>query len=177
MNEIIDQQLPEDFYEAKAWFGSLIEFYSEGKQKKFDRAILEMPLTHLTFAIETIIFAYGNSSHVMVDAFEKVVNPLYAPGEYKEGVYDILKKAAIERRDARLDGYAESLMYIRGMFERDMEFLKIHFNKEISKIPGEEEISVKAGKFSEILSLITRTHIRQVIKMIKESCKVSASGS
>lgn len=169
MADYADQPLPEDFYEAKAWFGSLIEFYSSGKQKKFERNVLEMPLTHLTVAIETIVGAYGNSSHVMVDAFEKATNPLYEPGEYKEGVYDILHDTAVERKDVRLHRYAESLMFIRNLFEKKEDFLLLYYKDEIAKIQESEEDS-KVDRLAVALNEIVKVHIKQVIKMIKEVC-------
>lgn len=163
----ITAPIPEDFYDVPGWFDSLINFYS-AEQKKLERDVLEMPLTVLTAAIGNVIHIYGNFAEDVLRLLEQTVNPLFETGEYEEKVYKTLKKGAIDENNPAIDKLADSLMYIRSLFERDKLMLSKYFTKEISKISDVAEIPKKEEKFSEALRLITKVHVLQVIKMIKE---------
>lgn len=163
----IDKALPEDFYDVPGWFDSLVHFYSE-EQKKLERDVLEMPLTVLTAAIGNVIHIYGNFSEDVLKLLEQTVNPLFEPGEYEEKVYQTLKKGAIDENNPAINKLADSLMYIRSLFERDKLMLAKYFTDEIGKISDAIEITQKEEKFSNALRLITKVHVLQVINMIKE---------
>ena len=167
MTDIINKSLPEDFYDAPGWFDSLVGFYSK-EQKKLERDVLEMPLTVLTAAIGNVIHIYGNFSEDVLRLLEQTVNPLFEPGEYEEKVYKTLKKGAVNENNPAIDKMADSLMYIRSLFERDKIMLSKYFNDEIGKMTDPAEITQKEEKFAEALRIITKVHVLQVINMIKE---------
>jgi hypothetical protein len=162
----IEKPLPEDFYDVPGWFDSLIQFYSE-EHKKLERDVLAMPLTVLTAAIGNVIHIYGNFTDDVLKLLEQTVNPLFEPGEYKAKVYETLKVGAVNENNPAIDKMAESLMFIRSLFERDKLMLSKFFNEEIGKISDAAEITQKEEKFAEALRLITKVHVLQVINMIK----------
>ncbi len=166
MSEDIGIPLPEDFYDVPGWFDSLITFYSED-QKKFEREVLEGPFNLLTTSVGDAIAVYGYSSNIILKALEQLLNPLFVNGEYKERVYRTLKEGAKAENDPRIDNYAESLLRIRNICERDREFLNKHFSSELAQIPGDDP-AANFIKFSETLRLITKVHIQQVINMVKD---------
>lgn len=167
MPDTIEKPIPEDFYDVPGWFDSLVQFYAD-EHKKLERDVLEMPLTVLTAAIGNVIHIYGNFTDDVLKLLEQTVNPLFEPGEYKSKVYDTLKVGAVNENNPAIDKMAESLMFIRSLFERDKLMLSKYFNEEIGKITEPGEITAKEEKFAEALRLITKVHVLQVINMIKE---------
>ncbi len=167
MTDIMEKALPEDFYDVPGWFDSLVGFYSE-EQKKLERDVLEMPLTVLTAAIGNVIHIYGNFSEDVLKLLEQTVNPLFEPGEYEAKIYKTLKEGAVNEKNPAIDKMAESLMYIRSLFERDKLMLSKYFKDEIQKMTDPAEITKREEKFSDALRIITKVHVLQVINMIKE---------
>ena len=158
--------LPDNFYDAEGWQGSLISFYSE-TNKKYDPEILAAPIKLITSSIANAIRVCGEGSGIIMRALELVINPLFEIGEYKQRVYKAVKDGAREINDPDLDSYAESLLCLHNLFSRDKEFITKTFQKELAAADGGDPTATFI-KFAETMKLITKVHVQQVINMVKE---------
>jgi len=162
-----EKPIPEDFYDVPGWFESIVGFYAD-TQKKLEREALELPVTVLTAAIGNVIHIYGNFTGDVIKLFEQTVNPLFEPKEYHEEIYKTLKEGAVNENNPAIERLAESLLFIRNMFDRDKKMITEYFQDEIGKISEPAEVVMKEEKFAAIMSMITKVHVLQIVAMIKE---------
>lgn len=160
------QVLPIGFYDSKGWCKSIIGHYADDE---FSPDTLRFPVEALTIGIGNIINVYGNHPKDVVKLIKQAVNPLYTPEEYKERIYKVIKQAAIKSKDPYVDMVAESLYYMRLLFEKDRNYIKDHFSDEIKRV-GRDNETEKLEYLADELSSIVRTHARQVAGMITEHC-------
>lgn len=158
--------LPLNFYRAKGWHNSLINHYTS---PDFPKDSLDYPLQALTAGLENIINVYGNFPEDVAKLLRQAVDPLFAPEEYEEKVYRVIKEDAIKRKDPYTDMVAEGLYYIRILFEKKRTFVEECFQNEIAKVKGESD-QEKLQNLTEELSMIARVHAKQIANMIAKHC-------
>ena len=167
----IERSIPEDFYNAPGWLETIIDFYGR-KQKKLEPELLDLPVSILTASVGNVIYIYGNFTDDVIKLLEQTINPLFQPSEYYEKVYKTLKNGAVDENNPAIDKMAESLLFVRNLFDHDKKIIKEHFRLEVEKISGPEQYVMKEEKFASILAMITKTHILQVIKLIRATCLI-----
>lgn len=160
-----EKPLPPQFYDARAWLRSLITHYTETHQL-LSASALRLPLASLSRAIENVINIYGNFPDTTCQFFRQTINPLFESSEYYDDVYLKLKEAAEEESKPNFFILAESLLFIRRLFEKDSQFLLSQFSNEFELVEGHNEKD-RLDKFAAILHTITKVHVNQVVKMIK----------
>ncbi|MCE3233054.1 MAG: hypothetical protein K0R98_1311 [Rickettsiaceae bacterium] len=163
--QIMAKPLPRDFYKSKGWHESLVKHYS----KQLPQNTLEYPLEALTACLENIINVYGNFPEDVAKLLKQAVDPLFAPEEYHNKIYKVIKQDAIRRKDPYTDRVAEGLYFIRTMFEKKRDYVEEYFHAEIDHVPGETE-DEKIARLAEELSMIAKVHARQVVNMISKHC-------
>jgi hypothetical protein len=158
--------LPHDFYDSNCWRINIIKHYVNNK---YSYKILEYPVQALTVSLETIIKVYGNYPEDVMVLLSQTTNPLFTSDEYKDNIYKVIKNDAILNKNPYIDAVAESLYYIRLLFEKNNAYLAEHFTTEILQLRG-TTIDEKIQQFADELSMIVKTHTGQVRNMIKEYC-------
>lgn len=164
MHSAVEKSLPARFYDAKAWLKSLVIHYAQTHQL-LPAGVLMMPLASLTRAIENVITVYGNYPHPTYQALKQTINPLFEPNEYYNDIYSKMKEIATNENRPNFFIMAESLLYMRRLFEKDKEFLADAFRKELNLLEGDEERQIET--LAHVLHNITKVHVNQVSKMIK----------
>ncbi len=156
--------IPLNFYSAKPWLKSLVLHYVETHQL-LPAGVLMVPLASLTRAIENVINIYGNFPQSTYQFLKQTINPLFEPNEYYNTIYLKLKEIAADENRPNFYILAESLLYLRRLFEKDTEFLEDSFSTELSLLPGTPEEQVQ--NLSIALHNITKVHVNQIVKMIR----------
>lgn len=167
MKEISEYVIPIGFYNPKKWCDNIVKHYANDD---FPEESLQYPIEALTASFANIINVYGNYPKDVKIFLSQATNPLFAPEEYVTQIYSVIKEKATQKKDAYIDAVAESLYYIRLLFEQDKEYVCDHFTQEINIInncEGDECIE----KFTAMLSNITKVHANQVSKLISKYCK------
>lgn len=159
------QPLPLHFYNAKSWHKSLLGHYTSTHQL-LPKAALNLPLASLARAIENVINIYGNFPETTIDFFKQTINSLFDPDEYYEQVYLRLREAAKNENKHVFYILADSLLFIRHTFEKELQFLKEQFSDELYHVPGNSE-QEKLTQFARVLHTITKVHVNQVIRLIQ----------
>lgn len=153
------EPLPEGFYKREGWLKNIVDFYAN-QQKLLPAEVLERPVEGLVNGIHNVISINRNWPQDTYNLFKQAVGPLWDPQEYREKIYQSFKRRAKEENEPRLDIIAESLVYIRYLFEQDKDFIAEVFADEITTLDGDIE------RFSKALQTIVRTHTNQVIRML-----------
>ena len=162
--------IPADFYSSSAWHQNLLEYYGD-KPKFLPKNILNAPIAILTKGVATSIEVYGAYTQDQINFLSYTVNPLYEKGEFKKTTYKHIADAATNTPFPKFNEMADALLNIRMMFERDKEFLLTHFKTEINQLEGASE-ETKFLLFAEALRSIVKTHINQVVELIKTECSI-----
>jgi hypothetical protein len=165
--QAMPRPLPRDFYKSEGWHKSLVKHYAN---KHFPKEALDYPLQALAACLENIINVYGDFPEDVAKLLKQAVDPLFAPEEYEEKIYRVIKEDAIKRKDPYTDRVAEGLYYIRIVFEKKQEYIEEYFGKEIKSVFGfpDEE---KMANLADELSMITKIHARQIANMIIKHCE------
>ncbi len=158
--EVNSKPLTQDFYKHKGWIKNLVDFYSE--KKVLPRKVLQKPIEILCSNIMDVILINLNWPQDTHSLFKQAVGPLWDPAEYREKIYDSFKKRAIDENEPRLDRIAESLLYIRSLFEQDLGYIEKNLAKEVEMVNGDTK-TLAVG-----LQIVTRAHVNQVIKMLEK---------
>lgn len=164
MAQILETPLPEDFYKEEGWFNNLTSFYGEQK-KKLPVDALRAPMKLLTHAVYDVSYIYGNFPEIVYNALGQTIDPLFEPDEYHDEIYSVLKKAGEDENRPLLIEYAEGLLTIRRLFERNKKLYNEKFAAEIELTPGAGDAS-KYEKFSSEIQNITKIHVNQVRRMV-----------
>jgi hypothetical protein len=165
MAEIIETPLPDNFYHADGWLGSILKYYADERQY-LPRGVLEGPMALLTESIQYVVDVYGNFPKSTYSFFRQVVNPLWDAGEYEKNVYEALLPPYDNPNDPDLTVIAKKLFDIRRLFEKDEEFYKDKFANEIQQIDQGASDEEKFEHYAESVKMITKIHVVQVAKMI-----------
>ena len=166
MKESVENIIPIGFYDAHKWCDSIVDHYSNSD---FSKETLQYPMEALAASMANVINVYGNFPKDVKVLFSQATNPLFESEEYESNIYKAIKEQAIERKDPYIDAVAESLYYIRILFEQDKDYMVEHFEEEIGKIGGcQSEQCVE--KFSKYLHKIVKIHTNQICQMIDEYC-------
>jgi DNA-directed RNA polymerase subunit F len=166
MKEASEYVIPIGFYDPKKWCDSMVNHYANND---FPKETLQYPIEALTASFANIINVYGNYPKDIKILLSQATNPLFEPEEYVKQIYSVIKEQGKERKDPYVDAVAESLYYIRLLFEQDKDYICQHFEEEIGLVrncPSEECVK----KFSKYLSKIVKTHANQVSNLIEEYC-------
>ena len=163
---MLETPFPKDYYNKEAWKKNIIDFYGENKNL-LPPEILEKPITMLTDAMYYITEIYGNFPKIVYDALKQTVDPLFDPEEYIEKVYKVLSDAAVEENRPLLGQYAESLLEVRKLFERNEEFYQEHFASVIERVDA-ENLPKKSERFGNVIQTIVQTHVSQVRRIIHD---------
>lgn len=166
MADILATPFPDDFYKAKGWLESLVNFYAN-QQKKLPVDALTHPMFVLVQSLLDVTYIYGKFPEIVYNSLGQVIDPMFYPEEYREKVYDVLMDAGKKENRPFLVQYAEGLLNLRCMFERDKDFYSKNFSTQIEATPVAAGES-KADKFGNIIQEITRIHVNQVRKMIAD---------
>lgn len=166
MVEISSAPLQEKFYVADKWQKSMVKYYCEDL-KKLPKESLERPLESLAIAIENVAYLNGNFPEDTYKLFKQSVGPLWDPEEYREKVYKTLIDTAKEHDEPRLVTVADSLLYIRTIFEHDEKFVEKYFKNEIEAIEA-DSYEEKRQILTKNLQAITRVHVEQVCSLIAD---------
>lgn len=159
MSEINPAPLPDNFYNREGWLKNILDFYSD-QQKLLPREILQRGVEGIVNALYNVISINRNWPQDTHNLFKQAVGPLWDPQEYREKIYNSFKRRAKDENEPRLDIIAESLVYIRYLFERDKVFIAQVFADEIAKLNGDVD------KLGEALQTIAKTHTNQIIKLL-----------
>lgn len=159
MSDISEAELPEDFYKRDGWVKTLIDFYAV-QQNKLTAEALQAPVEMLAKCMDDCLYIGAHYPDILYNALKQCVDPMFSPEEYKSEVYDYLIADGIMRNRPPMISYAESLHTIRKLFARDEEFYQANFAKEIEL--------VGADKFGSVVQEITKSHVKQIRKMIEE---------
>jgi hypothetical protein len=159
MSEINPEPLPENFYNREGWLKNILDFYGD-QQKLLPRKVLQRAVEGIVNALYNVISINRNWPQDTHNLFKQAVGPLWDPKEYREKIYDSFKRRAKEENEPRLDIIAESLVYIRYLFERDQTFLTQVFADEIAELDGD------TNKLGEALQTIVKTHTNQIIRLL-----------
>jgi hypothetical protein len=165
MVELLQTPLPDDFYKTEGWEKNLVGHYGD-KLAKLPSSVLQSPMQMLTEAMSDITFVYGNFPDIVYNALGQTIDPMFEPKEYIEKIYNVLVAAGKDENRPYLIIYADGLLTLRHLFERDKEFYT-NFEEEIEKTPAEGYNS-KYEKFGSIIQDITKIHVNQVRKMIAD---------
>jgi hypothetical protein len=152
------------YYDHVGWHGSLVRYYNK-QDENLSEDILLAPLKTLTDSVYVAIETYGNFPDVVYSALGQCVDPFLYAAEYKKNVYDILIKSGKEENNKYVISYAEALLAIHKIFQRDESFYMQNFQKEINLCQGTQE--EKFFYFSSNMQKITKIHINQIRRMIK----------
>jgi hypothetical protein len=164
MVEISSTPLAENFYVADKWQKSMVKYYCDDL-KKLPREVLSRPLESIAVAIENISYLNGNFPEDTLKLFKQAVGPLWDPEEYREKVYQTLMDTAKEHDEPRLITIADSLLFLRSVFEHDEAFLESHFKEQI-KLMEASSYKENCAKFAKIMQAIVRVHVEQICQMI-----------
>lgn len=170
MKDACQHVIPVGFYDQKKWHESIVKHYG---RKDLPIEALSFPIEALTVSFANIINVYGDYPEDVKIFLSQATNPLFFPEEYVEQIYSVIKEHALKKKDPYIDAVAESLYYIRLVFEQDKEYICQHFKQEIdtlTHLPEQERIE----HFSKTLSTIVKTHANQVSKLISEFCTVNS---
>jgi hypothetical protein len=166
MVEVLDTELPDDFYKSKGWNKSLLKFYGAEKQK-LPADLLEGPIHTLVEAMLDVVYIYSKFPQIVYNSLGQTIDPMFYPEEYISKIYDVLMDAGTKENRPFLMQYAESLLTIRRFFERNKEFYTENFYYEINNTPGEGDAS-RYEKFTMVMQEITKSHVNQIRRMIAE---------
>lgn len=158
--------LPKTFYPSEAWQKNVLIFYAETKPL-LPKPVLERPVAVLCDAIDTVITAYAKFPSCVLNGLEYSTNPLYYPGEFDDKVYNGLKKEAELEKNPRILEVADALKALRNFFEKNLPALSQDYASEITQIDAPSE-EAQTKKFAETMHLITKTHVGQIIKKVKQ---------
>jgi hypothetical protein len=164
MKQAVNHSLPARFYDARAWLKSLAVHYAQTHHLLPAGALL-LPLASLTRAIENTITIYGNFPQPTYQFLKQTINPLFGPNEYYNTIYLKLKELATTENRPNFFILAESLLFMRRLFEKDKEFIADAFSKELDLLDGTPEAQLET--LAHVLHSIAKVHINQVAKMIK----------
>lgn len=159
--EINPNPLEQDFYKMKGWRRTIVEFYCD-KKNLLPKDALIRPVDNLTEAINNVLIINKNWPQDSYNLFRQAVGPLWDPDEYIEKIYDSFKRRAKDENEPRLDIIAESLFYIRRIFEQDKDYIMKSFSREI------KNNKLDLVDYSKNLQNIIKTHTNQVIRMLRE---------
>jgi len=151
--------LPENFYNREGWFKSILDFYGE-QQKLLPKETLRRAVEGVVNSLYNVISINRNWPQDTHNLLKQAVGPLWDPEEYREKIYQSFKRRAVDENEPRLDTIAESLMYLRYLFEQDRAFITQVFADEISKTDGGLE------RFAAALQTIVKTHTNQIIRLL-----------
>jgi len=157
--------LPLNFYQAVGWQASLLGFYA-GKHQVLPEKDLEKAVEKLTKAVENIIGIYGDYPDSTLSGLKQTIDPLFEPKEYVKKVYDVIKGSGEQNNRPEIIDLADSLYFIRRVFQQDKELLKQEFSDEINATEG-EDFNEKLKNFAPKIQNIYKTHIVQISKMIE----------
>ncbi|PIR39598.1 MAG: hypothetical protein COV35_03585 [Alphaproteobacteria bacterium CG11_big_fil_rev_8_21_14_0_20_39_49] len=166
MKESNECIIPIGFYDQHKWCENIVNHYSNAD---FPKETLQYPIEALTASFANIINVYGNYPNDVKILFSQATNPLFEPHEYVKQIYSVIKEQAMSKKDPYIDAVAESLYYIRILFEQDKDYIIMHFEEEIGKIhncQGEQCID----KFAKYLHKIVKIHANQICNMVGEYC-------
>ncbi len=166
MAEFSKEPLPMDYYKAEAWHKNLVGFYADSKQW-LPREVLDAPMESLTHAISDAIDIYGNFPEIIYNALAQCIDGTFYPDEYRDKVLQMIYDAADDEGRPGLIVYADGLLAIRCLFEREKDFYKTHFSSQIAATEGQGDNS-KFTKFAETIQKITVLHVNQIRRMISE---------
>tara|TARA_B100001564_G_scaffold356822_1_gene371765 strand:- start:347 stop:838 length:492 start_codon:yes stop_codon:yes gene_type:complete len=158
-DEINPEPLPENFYNRDGWLKNIMNFYAVEK-KLLPEDVLKRAVEGIVNALYNVITINRNWPQDTHNLFKQAVGPLWDPKEYREKIYNSFKTRAKTEDEPRLDIIAESLIYIRYLFEQDKTFLEEIFSEEIQKLDGDVD------RLALALQTIVKTHTNQVIKML-----------
>lgn len=162
----------ENFYIARKWFKSMVEFYCHEKQL-LPKEVLQKPLDWLCADIQDIIDLQTQMPDIACGFLRHSINPTLSPQDFRKTIYDPIIKNAKDLKDPRYVRLAMSLLDIRLFFERNDKFLEKYFYDNIVQIENEEnDIEQKLNKFSEVMQGITHAHVNQVINLIQDECEI-----
>jgi hypothetical protein len=170
MKDACQHVIPVDFYDQKKWHESIVNHYA---REDLPKEALSFPIEALTASFANIINVYGNFPEDVQIFLSQATNPMFSPEEYEEKIYRVIKEHAVSKRDPYVDAVAESLYYIRLLFEQDKEYIYQHFKQEIYILNSLEE-QERIEKFAKTLSSITKIHANQVAKLVGEFCTVDS---
>ena len=161
---VTGKSLPERFYDARAWLKSLAIHYAQ-THELLPAGALMLPLASLTRSIENVIAIYGNFPEPTYQFLKQTINPLFEPNEYHNTIYLKLKELATTENRPNFFILAESLLYMRRLFEKDKEFIADAFRKELDLLEGTPDVQCET--LATVLCNITKVHVNQVAKMVK----------
>lgn len=157
--EINPAPLPENFYNREGWLKNILDFYAD-QQKLLPRATLQRAVEGIVNSLYNVISINRNWPQDTHNLFKQAVGPLWDPQEYREKIYQSFKRRAKDENEPRLDIIAESLMYLRYLFEQDQAFISQVFADEIATLNGD------FAKMAQVLQTIVKTHTNQIIKLL-----------
>jgi hypothetical protein len=170
MKDACKNVIPVGFYDQKKWCDSIVNHYAK---EDLPKEALSYPIEALTASFANIINVYGNFPEDIKIFLSQATNPMFSPEEYEEQIYSVIKEHAVRKKDPYIDAVAESLYYIRLLFEQDKEYIYQHFKQEINSLNSFEE-QERTEKFAKTLSSIVKIHANQVSKLVSEFCGVSS---
>lgn len=170
MKEAYQHGIPIGFYDQKKWCESIVNHYAK---EDLPKEALNYPIEALTASFANIINVYGNYPEDIKIFLSQATNPMFSPEEYEEQIYRVIKEHAVKKKDPYVDAVAESLYYIRLLFEQDKEYVYQNFKQEINSLKSLEE-QERTEQFAKTLSAIVKIHANQVAKMVGEFCTVSS---
>lgn len=157
MTDILHTPFPQGYYKKNGWHDSLITHYAE-KQKRLPVEVMQSPLSVLVDSLYDIVEIYGDFPEIVYNVLGQTINPLFEPQEYKEKVVDVIYNAGVDEDRPLLIEYANALLAVRNLFQKDEKFYKSNFPEEIEEVGYE--------KFVEVISDITKVHVNQLRKII-----------
>ncbi len=160
MNEINPNPLPENFYNQEGWLKNILNFYTEKALLPYE--VMQRPVGGLVVSLSNVIEINRNWPQDTHNLFKQAVGPLWDPEEYREKIYKSFKRRAVDEKEPRLDVIAESLLYVRSLFEQNEIYIRKNFIDEIGMLDG------NIAQFSQAMQLITRVHTGQIIRLLAQ---------
>ena len=157
MVDILKTPFPQGYYKKDGWLDSIISHYGE-KQGRLAVEVMQLPISLLTESMYDVVEIYGDFPEIVYKALGQTIDPLFEPEEYQEKVYKVLYDAGIKENRPLLLKYADGLLNIRLLFQKDLGFYNTKFPEEIMEV-GYEELA-------EVISDITKIHVNQFRKII-----------
>lgn len=151
--------LPDNFYNREGWLKSILDFYGD-QQKLLPKDLLQRAAEGIVNSLYNVISINRNWPQDTHSLLKQAVGPLWDPQEYREKIYQSFKRRAVDENEPRLDIIAESLMYLRYLFEQDKTFINQVFAEEVTKTNGGFD------PFAAALQAIVKTHTNQIIKLL-----------
>lgn len=173
MDENITTQiksLPRDLYNREGWLNSLTKYYC-GEKKVLPERTAKTIFSFLVKSIENITYLNCYFPNEVYKFLQLTIDPLYDPDDFKKNIYEKINQIAEDNKTKTKYSInylitAESLYFIRRLYQQDTKFLLKEFPNEIALMPqktNEEKLAAIAG----YLQKITKAHIVQVIAMVK----------